>query len=90
MAKKENQKQEIQEIKVYVYAGLSVPQLMLRKGKVYKEIPKLPKEFEFLKEYFVELKDYPKFKLKNAENIKNLSPKIREALKAYQKKMEVK
>lgn len=87
MAKKENQ---TQEINVYIYAGLSVPQLMLRKGKIYKEIPKLPKEFEFLKEYFVELKDYPKFKLKNAENIKNLSPKIREALKAYEKKMEVK
>ncbi len=85
MAKKE-------EKTIYIYAGISIPELMLRQGKTYDKLPKLPEEFKFLKEYFVPINEYPKFKLKlnKEEKYKKLSKEIREALKAYKKKQEVK
>jgi len=45
MAKKEDKQQ------MYIYAGMPVPELMLRKGKIYNTIPNLPEEFKFLKEF---------------------------------------
>lgn len=76
MAKKEEVNQEM-----FIYAGVSVPELLLRQGKVYKKIPSLPKEFKFLKDWFIPLKDYPKFKLKNKEKLKELSKEIRKILR---------
>lgn len=84
MATKKEDKKEL-----LIYAGISVPELMLRKGKVYEKIPKLPEEFRFLKDWFVPLNEYPKFKLRKIEELKKLSKKAREALKAYSKKQEV-
>ena len=46
-------------------------------------------EFKFLRDWFVPLNEYPKFKLEKKEEIKKLSKKVREALKAYSKKQEV-
>jgi len=70
MAKKE-EKQEM-----YIYAGLSVPELLLRQGKVYKEIPKLPKEYGFLKDFFVPLKEYPLKKSEFKKQFKQLRQKL--------------
>lgn len=86
MAKKEDKQQ------MYIYAGMPVPELMLRKGKIYNTIPNLPEEFKFLKEYFVPIEDYPKTKLKlnKEETYKQLFKEVREALKTYKKKQEVK
>ena len=68
-------------ISLYIYAGLTVPGLLLRQGKIYKEIPELPKEWEFLKDWFIPIKDYPKFKLEaiKQDKYKQLSKQILEA-----------
>ena len=50
MAKKQEDKKEL-----LIYAGVSVPELILRKGKVYEKVPRLPEEFKFLRDWFVPL-----------------------------------
>ena len=72
---------EAKVISLYIYAGLSVPEMLLRQGKVYKEIPKLPKGWEFLKDWFIPVKDYPRFKLEaiKQNKYKQLSKQILEA-----------
>lgn len=80
MATKKEELQEVQK-ELLIYAGVSVPELMLRKGGIYEQIPELPQEFSFLKDFFVSLSEYPKFKMQNREKIEELPQKIREALK---------
>ena len=75
-------------ISPYIYAGLSVPELLLRQGGIYKEIPELPKEWKFLKDWFVPINDYTRFKLDaiKQDKYKQLSKQI---LKARRKTREV-
>ena len=76
MTKKEESKQkENRAEKRLIYAGPNINNLLLTFGKVYKEVPKIPKEYKQfeLENFFVEIKEYPKKKdelLKKAEIVK--------------------